>query len=296
MPRISSIMPPRRGPSGRPIYWPAARRASPSAITCPQWMTEMRSASSKRKLMSCSIMTIVYRARSRRISWREIAGAVGAQPRGRLVEEQDARLGGERNGDLQGPALAIGQSRRLLPGAVGKAHLIENRRWRPRSAPCPRTPCRRRASGACGTRAAPASRSRCTTVSSNRFMIWNERDDAPVARCAAACRPVMSRPSKPDRAAIGRVVAGQDVEAGRLAGAVRPHDAVDLPFRKRQRDVLQHHAPRRNAYGCCRPRTAPSSPRLRRQPAPPSRPGARAGAAASTAGPQCPRAGPSPRR
>ena len=42
------------------------------------------------------------------------------------------------------------------------------------------------------------------------------------------------------RAAVGRVAAGQHVEAGRLAGAVRAHDPRQPAFLEREAHVLQH--------------------------------------------------------
>ena len=49
----------------------------------------------------------------------------------------------------------------------------------------------------------------------------------------------MSSPAKVTRPRSGAVAAGEDVEAGRLAGAVRAHDSRQPPLVERERDVLQ---------------------------------------------------------
>ena len=60
--------------------------------------------------MSCSMMTIVSCRFSSAIEVGEARGAFGAEAGGRLVEEQQARLGGERDGDLERAPLAVGQA------------------------------------------------------------------------------------------------------------------------------------------------------------------------------------------
>ena len=72
-------------------------------------------------------------------------------------------------------------------------------------------------------------------------MIWNERARP---RAAIACGGQAGHVLAGDahRAAGGLQAAGQDVEAGRLAGAVRAHDAVQFAGLDRKRDVLEHDA------------------------------------------------------
>ena len=64
----------------------------PSAITCPQWITEIRSARPNRNFMSCSITTIVTRALQLGDEIREARRPFAAEAGRRLVEEQQARL------------------------------------------------------------------------------------------------------------------------------------------------------------------------------------------------------------
>src|SRR5215218_1335576 len=76
--------------------------------------------------------------------------------------------------------------------------------------------------------------------SSNSVMIWNERASPRAAIACGKAGHVLAGDA--DRAAGGLHAAGQDVEEGRLAGAVRAHDAVQLAGLDRKRDVLEHDA------------------------------------------------------
>ena len=59
--------------------------------------------------MSCSISTMVSERLSSAISARDARGGLGAQARGRLVEEQQARPRGERDADLERAPVAVGE-------------------------------------------------------------------------------------------------------------------------------------------------------------------------------------------
>ena len=71
--------------------------------------------------MSCSMTTNVSVRLSSAIELGEPRGAFGAKSGGRLVEEQDARLGGERQRDLECAPLAVREILRLRPFAPGEA-------------------------------------------------------------------------------------------------------------------------------------------------------------------------------
>ena len=62
----------------------------------------------------------------------------------------------------------------------------------------------------------------------------------PLRASACGVRPVISSSVEADRAAVRPVAAGQHVEAGGLARAVRTHDAAHLAFFESERDVFEH--------------------------------------------------------
>ena len=91
-------------------------------------MTLMRSARPNRNRMSCSMITMRQRALQFRDELGEARGAVRAESGRRLVEEQDARLGGERQADLQRAPLAVGEVACANPFAPAQADAREHRR------------------------------------------------------------------------------------------------------------------------------------------------------------------------
>ena len=165
---------------------------------------------------------------------------------GRLVEAQQARPGAQRAGDLEPALVAVGQRAGRPVGArrsarsgransgrgrspparrCGSAAGPRGRRSRtgsPPSAGCaarrsgfPAPSCRR--TGGCSGRCAPCRRAaRCGSLPSVRAA-------STVAVRAMQGQPAGARP----------VEAGQAVEDGRLAGAVRPDDRGDLAAGRR---------------------------------------------------------------
>ena len=71
----------------------------------------------------------------------------------------------------------------------------------------------------------------------NTAEIWNERT-SPMRAIAAGREPVISRPLKKIWPRVGRQEVREQVEAGRLAGAVRADQRVDRAATHRQVDVL----------------------------------------------------------
>ena len=118
----------RRGSSARTHGFSRSSAGVPSAMTCPQWITEIRSASPNRNFMSCSITTIV-RARFNS-AMRPASRAVPSLPRpGRgLVEKEEPRLRGERHRDLERTPFAVGQALRRRPLLAGEADAREHGR------------------------------------------------------------------------------------------------------------------------------------------------------------------------
>ena len=238
MPSTSSIM--RSAPRFERCTHAFSRSSAgvPSAITWPQWITEMRSASPNRNFMSCSMTTIVsVRFNSRMRSARR---AVPSLPRP-----------------------AVGSSRNRRRGSVASAMAISSARRSPYERLLARRPLLAREAdprehrrglvlrGGIGAEIAPAVESAAAHFGQRdqhvvlRRIVVEEIHDLERARDAAPCdlprREAGDRlTGEDDLAAIGRVAPGQHVEASRLAGAVRPHDAGEPAFLERERDVLEH--------------------------------------------------------
>ena len=121
-------------PTGSRAARPACRRRSPGPSGSPRRV----SARPNRKRMSCSMMTIVSWRFSSRDQVGEPRGAFAAEAGGRLVEEQQARLGGERDGDLERAPLAVREAR-----APARAPCRRGRRARAPPPPAARRPSRR---------------------------------------------------------------------------------------------------------------------------------------------------------
>ena len=206
--------------------------------------------------MSCSMTTMVSVRFSSAISAASRAVPSRAETGGRLVEEQQPRLRGERDGDLERAALAVGEAlgrdRARVPARPTRASTSAASSCAPESAP-------RSAMRRSRARAPPAARPARSRAPCSRRTGSSPGTSARCrgARSRAASAPVMSRAVEPHLAAVGLVAAGQHVEAGRLAGAVGPHDAGQPPGVERKRDVLEHDARRRSAYAGASPRTAP---------------------------------------
>ena len=179
--------------------------------------------------MSCSMMTMVSLPLSCATS--AASRCTPSQPRPEVGSSRNSSVGSAPSAtrDLQRAAVAIGQrslARIIGPsasptvariscgllGKAGSARPAARRMSKPRA---------RNAGSADGD------------VLAHGELVEQGHDlerarDALGARSRCGLRPVMSSPSSTDRAALGLVAAGQHVEAGGLAGAVRPHDAVAI--------------------------------------------------------------------
>ena len=191
-------------------------RGSPSAIFLPKFRTISRSTTARSACTTCSIHTIVTPPPAHVADRRDQRAAFGlGQPAGDLVEEQDARLGGERARKLQALALeqrqragaAIGERQQAGPSRISpqRSRRLPNS---PRSLPC----------------VAPTRRFSKTVMLAKGCGIWNERAMPARARaCGERGGDVAA--VEADRAGIGLQRTGDQVEERGLSGAVRPDDA-----------------------------------------------------------------------
>ena len=227
----------------------------PSAIFSPWSSTVTRSETPITTFMSCSISRIVSFSSSR--SWRmnsvSRCGLLRVHAGGRLVEQQQLRVGRQRPRDLHPPLVAVGQ----LRGELVEDGLGAGRRRRAARGPA-RASARssRRTRG--GRRIDPNSPARIrawwptitfstAVIAPNRRMFWNVR--------ATPSAVITSGRARGDVAAaevdppLGRLVQpGQHVEEGRLAGAVRPDDRDDRVLRDVERDVRRRRPGRRTPW------------------------------------------------
>ena len=145
---------------------------------------------------------------------------------GRLVEQQQPRLRGERAGDLDPLLDPVGQRGGELAGPAAeadvvqrRARLLSRRRARPR---------------AC----APTRTFSSTDIDVNRLMFWKVRAiPRSTTRCAGVCSSDVAVELEP--ALVRRVEPGDHVERRRLAGAVRADQARDLPRLDLERDSVE---------------------------------------------------------
>ena len=160
-----------------------------------------------------------------------------AEPRHRLVEQHHLGIERQRRGDLERALAAIGQLDRRQIGEGSQpdcAHQFQGpaRRARP-SARSDRQ----------NWKELPSLRCRATRTFSrterwgNTAEIWNERA-SPMRAIAAGELPVMLRPLKWMRPAVGVRKWVEQVEAGRLAGAIRPDQGMNGVAPDPQIDVL----------------------------------------------------------
>ena len=166
-------------------------------------------------------------------------GFFRAHAGGRLVEQEHARLAGERERDFELALAAVADvadrgcpSMSASPTRAGdRVGLRVHRGRRCASA------ARRR--GARPSRSAQASARLSRTVKSgNRLLRWNDRAMPMRARLVTSSA-VTSRPSKQHGAAIRPQVAGEQVEIGGLAGAIRADDGVAPARLEGEADVLR---------------------------------------------------------
>ena len=166
-------------------------------------------------------------------------GLLRAHAGGRLVEQQHARLAGERERDLELALAAIADLADRSLAHVGEADLLGDRR-RPRRAVPARRDIGRQNTGANPARNAQASARLSRTVSSgNRLLRWNERAMPMRARAVTSRRGHVAVREQ-DGAGIGPQVAGEQIEIGGLAGAVRADDRVAQRGFEGEAHVLGH--------------------------------------------------------
>ena len=136
---------------------------------------------------------------------------------GRLVHQQQPRLVGERNGELDALDVAIGEFAAGRSAASRMPTCASSSSARARAATPPDATARRSRARA---RSAPSARSRPPSSSrtSRRPGTCGRRR---AARCCAARARRDCSAFEPDLAGVRRKLAVDHVEAGRLAGAVR---------------------------------------------------------------------------
>ncbi len=156
-----------------------------------------------------------------------------------LVEEQQPRLRGQRHADLERTPFAIrqpGSGHVLLSGQSDTRQHLSGLILR----------------GAVAAEVAPHRqtacpyRGQCQQHVVERGLVVEqvhrlERPRQPFERDSARRQPGDVDTLEHHAATIGPVAPGEHVEAGGLAGAVRPHDAGQPAFVEGKRHVLQHH-------------------------------------------------------
>ena len=204
--------------------------------------------------MLCSTSTTVMPSRGQLADQRVDLARLGlVQAGGRLVEQQQLRLGGQRARDLQPLERAVGHrvGRRVDRSAPRPTRRISARaRRRGTRARRARSAGRRSSAGSSAQRSRrwrPVITFSSALMLKNTCRFWNVR---PMPAAAQRCGgwPVRSRPPSADAAGVGRVDAGHQVEQRRLAGAVgaddRMHRAAPAPrttgrrWRARRRSAL----------------------------------------------------------
>ncbi len=145
------------------------------------------------------------------------------EPRERLVQQEHLGLGRERDRDLEEPLLAVGEGGRLLRGPRLEPHDLEEVPRPPDDlAERPRVAPERTAMGRPGLDGDP-----------------HVLEDAQISEDAHDLNDVA--PLEQDLAAVGGHEARQHVEEGRLAGAVRADEAVELPRAEVEVDSVGDH-------------------------------------------------------
>ena len=213
-------MPTLPGSTARTHAFSRSSAGVPSAITCPQWITEMRSASANRKRMSCSMMTIVSVRFSSAIS--SASRAVPDEPSPAVGSSRNSRRG------CAASATPISSARRSPYDRLFAAHVLLAGEARREPAPRPPRRARRRRGRGRATSRTPRARtagSAMQHVVERRVVVEQvhhlERARQPLARDAPRRQPGDVLAGEAHAAAVGTVAAGEHVEAGGLAGAVR---------------------------------------------------------------------------
>ena len=185
-------------------------------------------------------------------------------PGGRLVHQQQARRAGERERQLDALGVAVGERRAALVGEAASSARARAARRPRRASAARRAPAMRAACAPACASSASSTFSR-TVIDANVAATWNVRP-TPRRAIARGGRPSMRAPASRTVPGVGRELAVDEVEAGRLAGAVRPDQRDDLAGGDRERHVvarrrtppkalvrpldLQHGGRRATTLGC----------------------------------------------
>ena len=165
-----------------------------------------------------------------------VAAADRVEVLGQLVEEHELGAADEGEGDEQPLALAAGQGgERAAPAGASSCHSAASSS-RGRGDGC---------SEANRRRASP------TRIRSGRAASWSWRADPPAEPVAGGRRVEAEHR---DRAAVGAAQALQDLDGGRLAGAVGAEEAEQLAAAHGEGDAAEHLGRCRSACGGRGPR------------------------------------------
>ena len=255
---------PRRGRLRAPSASACTSAGVPSAIFWPKLSTAMRSVTAITSSMWCSISsTVTPLSRTLTDALVELLDLLRVHAGGRLVEQQQLGLGGERAGKLEAALLAEGQ----VGGEL--VALVRRGRRTPACAPMRSRsalqPPSQRGSTALRVPLAVAG-SPPPTGSARPRAGRTGGCSGRCARCRAATSawlgsPVTSAPSKTMRPEVGRIEAGDQVDDGALARAVGADQAEDLALLDAQADTVDGlHAAEMLARG--RRAQAPKAPAI----------------------------------
>jgi len=162
-------------------------------------------------------------------------------PGGRLVEDQELRLKGERSGDLDPTLVPVGQFPRHAEAVVADSNPVEQRlgllHCSAALLPVPAGPRER----------IEDTRARAHRASDHDILERVEMSEQPDVLKrpphADGGEPVgrktrHARAGEPNVTGIGRIDPGDEVERGRLAGTIGPDDRHHRPLRDREAHVI----------------------------------------------------------
>ncbi len=166
----------------------------------------------------------------------------GVHAGGRLVERDQLRVGGERAGDLQAPLVAVGQCARLVVGVAPDAHVFQQLLRAPGDGRLFALEARRAENRAKQARMGADVPAHHHVLERRHF-----REQADVLEGAGNARlghqvhrlGLVGLARQLEGAAVGRVQPGDDVEEGRLAGAVGADQAIHLAALDGDADVRE---------------------------------------------------------
>ena len=160
----------------------------------------------------------------------ELVDLLGVHAGGRLVEQQQLGLGGERAGKLQAALLAEGEVGGEIVALAGEAGELQRRAEALAIVRAPPQPARAAPGAArCWRSRFSATHRFCQTVSwPNRRMFWKVRAMPCATRTWAASVRTCPRASTTMRPEVGAMQAGDEIDDGALARAVGADQAEDL--------------------------------------------------------------------